>query len=879
MPPARSRRWPKVLAVAAVLVVAVVLAGLLLLDRILLAQVRKQTDTLSQRLGRPVTVESVKTKLLGGVGVRVGGVSVGAGEGEDRPLATLDRAEVEVNLLGALLSGGKRVTVREAVVDGLRVNVIRFPDGTTSVERVAKRLEETAAKEPAAQAPEGEAKPADLSAVRVDRAAVENARIAFLDRSVKGAEELYVDDLDVEVRDLRAGQPLEVVLKAAVLAKAQNLELRVKAAPLPPTLVPTPEQLTLKVQPIDLGPLAPFVPGEAGFRGGRFQADLEVALGAAVPGGSGRTTVKGGFRADQLAFAGQEGGKKLDASLDADLDADAEKGDLRIGKLELTAGPVGLTGHGAATGLRGDAPRVEGLEIVSRGLDLAELTAYYPPLRKQLGDNVVAGPIGLSLKGSGGQAAQSLELRVDLGPVRLAIPRQLAKAAGAPMALVARADLAQQGGLVRFDATADLAGVDLRPGGSVAKKPGDPMSARAAGTYRKAGAEQQVELTRLDLDLLGDALAGKAKVALGGTKERPTTRFDAELSGQKLDLDRLLIPAPEPAPAPPKGAEASKPLDPKTFAGLSGTASVRLGLLRMKQQDLRDVVLKVKVVEDAVTLEEARLVAFGGNVSAAGTAVKLAHPEEPFKIDVNMKGVEGEQMLALFSKRKVIGGKLDAALQLTGKGTSLDPIKQSATGSLTGDLRDGAFFGKDLVAAVAAPIASKLPFAGGRVTEGGSTSLGKQLGFAFQIANGVAKLTKPIKVQTGDNALSFDGGVRLDGTLQMPTTLELGPEVIAKITGGRAKMSAPIPVTFNLAGPAWSPRLDGLSLDGAVQAIAKQAATSAAGKLLGDKAGAAGADLEKQKAAAEQKARDEAQKRKQQLEEEARKKLKGLFGR
>jgi AsmA protein len=878
MPPARSRRWPKVLAVAAVLVVAVVLAGLLLLDRILLAQVRKQTDALSQRLGRPVAVESVKTKLLGGVGVRVAGVSVGAGEGEDRPLATLDRAEVEVNLLGALLSGGKRVTVREAVVDGLRVNVVRFPDGTTNLERVASRLEETSAKEPAAQAPKGEEKPADLSAVRVDRAAVENARIAFLDRSVKGAEELYVDDLDVEVRDLRAGQPLEVVLKAAVLAKAQNLELRVKAAPLPPTLVPTPEQLTLKVQPVDLGPLAPFVPGEAGFRGGRFQADLAVALGAAVPGGSGRTTVKGGFRADQLAFAGQEGGKKLDASLDADLDADAEKGDLRLGKLELTAGPVGLTGHGAATGLRGDAPRVEGLEIVSRGLDLAALTAYYPPLRKQLGDNVVAGPIGLSLKGSGGQAAQSLELRVDLGPVRLAIPRQLAKAAGAPMSLVARADLAQQGGVVRFDAAADLAGVDLRPGGSVAKKPGDPMSARAAGTYRRSGAEQQVELTRLDLDLLGDALAGKARVALAGSKEKPTTRFDAELSGQRLDLDRLLIPAPEGAEKP-KEAEASKPVDPKAFAGLSGTASVRLGLLRMQQQDLRDIVLRVKVVEDAVTLEEARLVAFGGDVSAAGTAVKLAHPEEPFKIDVNMKGVEGERMLALFSKRKVLGGKLDAALQLTGKGTSLDPIKQSATGSLTGDLRDGAFFGKDLVAAVAAPIASKLPFAGGRVTEGGSTSLGKELGFAFQIANGVAKLTKPIKVQTGDNALSFDGGVRLDGTLQMPTTLELGPEVIAKITGGRAKMSAPIPVTFNLSGPAWSPRLDGLALDAAVQAIAKQAATSAAGKLLGDKAGAAGADLEQQKAAAEQKARDEAQKRKRQLEEDARKKLKGLFGR
>lgn len=875
MPPARSRRWPKVLAAVLAVLVLVGVVGALLLDRILLSRVRKETDELSRQLGRPVVVQGVATKLLGGVGVRITGVSVGAGEGEDRPLAELDRAEVEVNLVGAVLSRGKSIAVREAVVEGLRVNVIRFPDGTTNLERVAKRME--SAEAPAKEEPAAE-EPADLSAIRVDRAAVENARIAFLDRSVQGAQELYVEDLDVEVRDLRAGEPLEVVLKAAVLAKAQNLELRVKAAPLPPTLVPTPEQLTLKVQPIDLGPLAPFLPGEAGFRGGRFQADLAVALGAAVPGGAGRTTVKGGFRAEQLAFAGQEGGRKLDAALEADLDADAEKGDLRIGKLELTAGPVGLTGRGAATGLRGDAPQVEGLEVVARGLDLDALTAYYPPLREQLGSNVVSGPIGLSLKGAGGQEAQSLELRVDLGPVRLSIPGQLAKAAGASMSLVARADLARSGGQARFDATAELAGVDLRPGGSLAKKPGDPLSARAAGTYRKAGQEQQLEVTRLDLNLLGDALAGKARVTLGGTAERPTTRFDAELSGQRLDLDRLLLPSPEEAQAKP-AAEPSKPLDPKAFAGLQGVASVRLGLLRMEQQDLRDVVLRVKVVEDAVTLEEARLVAFGGNVSAAGTAVKLAHPEEPFKIDVTMKGVEGEQMLALFSDHKVLGGKLNAALQLTGKGMALDPIKQSATGSLTGDLSDGAFFGKDLVASVAAPIAAKLPFAGGRVTEGGSTSLGKELPFAFQIANGVARLTKPLKVKTGDNALSFDGGVRLDGTLEMPTTLELGPEVIARITGGRAKVSAPIPVTFKLGGPAWSPRLEGLALDAAVQAIAKQAATSAAGKLLGDRAGAAGADLEKQKAAAEQKAREEAAKRKQQLEEEARKKLKGLFGR
>ncbi len=874
----RSRRWPKVLGAVVAVVVVAVLVGVLALDRILLSQVRKQTDQLGKDLGRPVTIEAVKTKLLGGLGVKLTGVGIGPAEGEGAPLLELPRAEVVVDAIRALRSRGQDVVVREAVVEGLRVNVIRFPDGTTNVERLSRRLAERAAREKPAGKP-AEEKPADLSAVRIDRVAVENARIAFVDRGTPGAKELFVEDLDVEVRDLRAGAPLEVVVKAAVLASKQNLELRLKAAPLPPTLVPTPVALTLKAEPIDLAPLAPFIPPSVGLRGGRFQADLVMALGAAVPGGEGKTTVKGGFQATQLAFTGQAGGKRLDASLDADLEGDAEAGDLRIGKLVLEVGPAGLTGKGRATGLAGESPRVEGLEIVAHGLDPEVLAEYYPSLREQLGGVVVAGPVGLSVRGSGSEAAQTVELNVDLRPVRLVVPRQLAKAAGAPMSLVARADAAQGGGRVRFDATLDLAGADLRPGEALAKKPGDPMSMKVAGAYRKAGDKVDLELSRVDLDLLGDRLTGKGQVAMAGEAPKATTRFDLALSGERLDLDRLLIPSPEEKEKKEK-APASKPLDPATFAGLSGEAAARLGSLRMEGMDARDVVLKVKVVEDAITLEEARLEAFGGSLSAAGTAMKIAHPDEPFTVKADVKGMEGAQLLGLFSKRKVLGGKLDAALQLGGKGWKLDPAK-TVTGTLKGDLSDGAFYGKDLVAAVAVPIAGRLPFAAGKIAEGGSTSLGKQLPFSFRIADGVASLERPLEVKTGDNALSFGGGVGLDGTLAMPVTLALGPEVIAKLTGGRARPKAPIPVTFNLAGPAWGPRLEGLSLDAAVKAIVAEAAQGAATRLLGEKGGAAAgaiADPAKARAEAEAKAREEADRQKKRLEEEAKKKLRGLFG-
>ena len=365
-------------------------------------------------------------------------------------------------------------------MEGLRVNVVKLADGTTNVERVTDAL----AKEEPGAAPKPEEPASEepaLARLRVDRAAIENARIAFVDRTIKGAKELFVDDLDVEVKDLETGKPLEVrPARGGARGEAERLELRVKAAPLPASLEPTPEEIVLAVEPIVLDPLAPFFPADVGFRGGRFQADLSAKLGAAVPGGSGATSVKGGFRATALSFAGQEGGKPLDVALDADLQADAEKGDLDIGKLVFTAGPASLVGKGRASGLRSDAPQVRRPRDRRPDLDPAALAAYYPPLRKQMGGVTVAGPVGLAIRGSGTADTQRAEIRVDLTPVRLSVPAQLAKASGAPMTLVVHANAAQGGGRVGYDATLDLAGVDLRPGGTLAKKPGDPMSAAGA---------------------------------------------------------------------------------------------------------------------------------------------------------------------------------------------------------------------------------------------------------------------------------------------------------------------------------------------------------------------------------------------------------------
>ncbi len=856
------KRWPRILAASLAALVVLIAVGLLILDSFLLNKVRAQAQDLSRQWGRQIEVGGVSVTLLTGAGARVTGLKVGAAPGEELPLLEVPRLGVKVALLRALFSGGRDVAVTSAEVEGLRLNVVRLPDGTTNVERLQKKMAESRP-EPPPPAPGKAPAPSDLSFVRVDRAALLGARVALVDKSGAGSREVVVDHLDVEVKDLRAGRPLDLVVRAAVLAERQNVELRLHAAPLPPTLVPTPDRLVVKVEPVDLAPLAPFLPASVGLRAGRFQADIDAALGAAVPGGSGPTRVQGMAKATGLAFAGQQGGKALDAVFEAEIEGDAEKGNLRIGKLRLDFGPAGLSGRGGATGLTGGSPRLEGLEIVSHDLDPALLALYYPPLRDLA--SRVAGPIALSLRGSGTAAQQALELRVDLTPVRLSFPNSLAKAAGAKASIVAHLGGAGSGAL-RFDADVDLAGVDLRPGDSVNKAPGDRLQIMLAGTRRAAAeAKQTTELARVELLLPGgDAVAGKGSATLAGAPGKPTTTFEAELTSSHLDLDRLLMPTP-PKKEGSKGPDSkplrakapeSKPLDPKAFAGLSGKATVRIGLLRVKKADLRDVQVQIKMQEDEVIVEQGRCGVFGGEAQADGTRLKLAHPAEPFHLAGQAKGVDAAAAVGFFTPQKVLSGRFDGRVDLAGGGPTKGDLTDSLVGTLGGNILGGAFHGKDLVAGVSGPLAKVLPMGlAAKEGKGGATSLGKELPFALKLKNGVAQFEKPLQIARPEANVTVSGGFRLDGSLDLSGTVALSPDTVASITGGRARPQAPIPVTFRLTGPAWSPTLGDLGLAPAVQAIVKEAGTAALGKAIGAPAKDAG----------------------KKLEDEAKKGLRGLF--
>jgi AsmA protein len=862
----RKKKLPLVLAaIAAILVVAIAVV-LSVVDGVATRKMQEQAALYSQMLGRKIEVGSISTTFFTGLGAKVSGVSIGPGKGEQEELLKLAHAQVKVAALKAIFSLGKHIEVRSVELNGLDVNVVRYPDGTTNIERLQQRLAEVQGPQ---SKPEEKPKTAsDLSAVRVDHAALNGARIAFVDRSAKGAKTLAVKDIDLVVNDLRVGAPLEIMLKAAVLAEKQNLELHLFAAPLPKTLTPTPERVSLQVKPaIDLAPLGPFVPRSVGLEGGTLDADFDAALGALVPGGNGPAHMKGAVHALALRFAGAQAGRPLDVVLDTSLKADAAKGEVQIDKLRLDIGPAGLEGVGRADGLNGGSPRISGLRIKSHDLDPSVLAAYYPPLAKSLRGQV-QGPIGVSLQAAGSESAQELELQIDLTPVKLAIPASLSKAAGAAMILTARLQGAS-GGAAKFQVKADLSGVDLRPGQALEKAPGERLDLVLSGLRKLSGMKQHVEVSQIALQLKGDSITGKATADLDA--ERKTTSFDVDLHSARIDLDKLLLGTSKKEKPPP---------DPKAFEGLSGRAQLRIDQVLYKKQTMRNVVVVAKIEEDKLTLEQAGLEAFSGNVSAAGTTLYLAHPRSPFHALAQLRGVDLSQATALATTGKVLGGKLEATLDIQGAGQMAEAVKKSLAGNLSGHLFDGVFFGKDLVASVTGPLSKALPLGlASKTTQGGQTNLGKDLPVSIAFANGEAKLGKPLQLNTSEGSLSLTGAVSLDGKLDMPGTVLLTPATVAQLTEGRASVSQPVPIKFRLVGPVTSPTVADLDLKDAVAAIVKGAAAGAVGRALG--VSTAGADQKARAAAqqqqdkAQQQARDAAKKAK----DEAESKLKGLFGR
>lgn len=553
------KRTLKVLAVSLGVVVALVVVlfvaavAFVDLDKLVNEQVAKVKPDLEQRLGRKLSIGKVTTRVFPTLGGRVEAVTIAADpsqKADDRPLLQLGSVGFELALLKAVFSFGKHIEVTHVDIAGLRLSVVRFPDGHLSFQDIVDR-QSTDEAPPKPPAPDDGPSPdtqALLASLSIERVRITDAEVRLVDLQTAAGQprEHLIRKLNLRLDDVRLASAMSVSLTAAVFSEATNLELKATVGPLPANLqlegLPRLGGLKLVARDLDLSPLAPYLAGRdtgstgwgTGLGASRLSADLSVG----PVDGPKPVTVSGTLGLRGLEF---KGGKRFDAAIDTSLRALVGPDGLSavdLEHLELTLGTVKLAAAGSLADL-GGTPKFQGFTLRSTTLDLGALLSYYPAAATSL-------PQGLRLEGAGrldiaatGDAqTQTVKGELDLAGLEVLLPDTLTKPAGTAMALKVDGDFTASDAQLR-GLTLVLDELELDVSGSV--KGFDAPAVDLALSAKPFSFDGLVRLLPAAKSALAEAQAkaegdGKLSGHVRGTARSLDLAFELGLLGCKLDL-------------------------------------------------------------------------------------------------------------------------------------------------------------------------------------------------------------------------------------------------------------------------------------------------------------------------------------------------------
>jgi len=869
-PPARGRGGKRLALIlgAVGLGLVIVLVGLLAFAE---SWANHQKDRvladLSKQLGREVTAGAIDIGLFGDLRFGIQDVRIGrdpANPKEPDPAFVLERLTFRMPLWPVIRHLGRFAWIRELSVDGLVVEVVRFPDGHLNWQDVAKKL--TGPAKPQQETPAEPLDPATRAAIRGIKVAslrISDARFGLTDLE-KGGAALAITDFDVEADNATLGAPFELGISAAVLTKEKNFSLRanfLEAPFLEEGIAPPPlERVVVALRPTSLAPLGPFLEsaGLAGFADvteGRLGMDLDAAVGAALPGGQGPSHLKGNVTLDKVRF---DKGEVFDARLDSDVSADVPAGSVDIQRFSAALGEMALEASGRVANLA-QKPTVAGFSLRSRGLDFSRMRAYYPALDRTAGV-FLRGPFEVSADGKHVEGTERLTARLDLRNASVEIPNEFRKAAGTPLSL--EVQVAARENLIQLEqALLTMAKWTIRSSGSL-RSSSEGENVRRSFTAKVDAPPVPVrELLALlapqMLEGLPPARVG-ATVLAKGTVGRPAT-FDVEVSqfsatsgrsdlagrvqlsnlesprltlaarSRYLDLDDF-VPASPDGEAPDAGkadasakgkgggpADSEKEEPPPILKKLVGQIDLAVASGRAANIEYSALRADLGIKNGRLSAKALEVNTFGGHFSGAGTELPLLSDSEPFKARGEVSGLDVAAVLSHFSKKPpFLLGKLTGKLDLAGAGTKPDVLTSTLSGKLSGKVLEGELLTTTLLGPVVAALekAADAPVVGRFLAT--QTDRAKKLvrdrrlqrlaGVVF-FADGAAEIADPLTADTPSGPLSIDGRVGLDGQANMIAKLELSAEVANALIGGKGRFEGPIPIELLVEGPLSKPRV------------------------------------------------------------------------
>ncbi|MDX1573033.1 MAG: AsmA family protein [Methylophaga sp.] len=205
------------------------------------------------------------------------------------------------------------------------------------------------------------------------------------------------------------------------------------------------------------------------------------------------------------------------------------------------------------------------------------------------------------------------------------------------------------------------------------------------------GSNNHINATGLQLTLDQSQITGQFGVE---NFANPGYRFD--LSLDEIDADRYLPPVKDgdQKSAPPAsaaaGGAAELPLD--TLRDINAKGSLKIGKLKASGITSENVLVTIDAKDGLIKLNPMQADLYQGkyrgnvSVDARGEQLKLA-------IDERLEGIQAGPLLKDLTGDDKISGKADANIKLNGSGKDIDAIKKTLSGSGNFSFSDGALKG------------------------------------------------------------------------------------------------------------------------------------------------------------------------------------------
>ncbi len=576
------RRVLKIFSISVGVLIILLVGGVLLashlvdLNKVVTDLVAKQKPEIEKQLGRKVTIGKISTSLFPSLSARVETLAIAPDPNQpqdDRPLVKINAVGFDVAIWKAVFSLGKSIGIKTVYVEGLQVSVLRYRDGRLSYQDILDRLASDAEEKP--DEPLSPEVQAMLKGLSINEVRLGDGQIRLVDFATPTGVpvESNIRKLEVNLADVRLSDPIHLRLGAAVFSDNPNLRLEAMVGPLPPDLklvgLPRVGLLRIEAHAVDVGRLAPYL-------GPALPVEIDSATLSAdwklSTAGAGKPlAIDGNLSLDKLQL---RAGTPFDFRLVSKMTFDPAATSVRIDKLDLSVGEIALAASGALLDLA-TQPRFEAFTLRSSTLAPGLLLAYLPPLRASLPQGTrITGAASLDVTGTGDATKQSLQARLEGGPLDVLLPGMLVKPAGIPLGLSFDGELTQNDANIRrvglrlSELELDVKGtvrnfakpvLDLsaaaKPFGfdalarllPAAQKALASSPAKASGdgkftAYLKGGAEQLDGA--LDLSLLGVKLDGPGMRLLGDLRVQAKVKGDPKqdaVASVLFDADRATI--------------------------------------------------------------------------------------------------------------------------------------------------------------------------------------------------------------------------------------------------------------------------------------------------------------------------------------------------